>query len=222
MSCFRHQTKVPQSVPWMPVGLTVLPRHARQRPYPSDLSNARWDFIESTLAAWRTERRGKSLDIGHPPQHYLRRIMDIIPYVDRTGIPWRYLPHDFAPWETIYGHFAAWQKDVILVQLNGLQCQLVRNAEGWDTEPSACVLDAQSVVNFFAPAVGVRATPPRHGRDGRADAHVVFHTGWQRRTPRRGPPGAPTRGRGLYGGTGRRDAALRLRWQRRWGTGEVG
>ncbi len=43
----------------------------------------------------------------------MRRIMDAILYVDRTGIPWRYLPHDFAPWETVYGYFAAWQKDGI-------------------------------------------------------------------------------------------------------------
>ncbi len=63
--------------------------------------------------------------------------MDAILYVDRTGIPWRYLPHDFAPWETVYGYFAAWQ--------NGLLRRLVREAEGRDAEPSACVLDAQSV-----------------------------------------------------------------------------
>ncbi len=35
--------------------------------------------------------------------------MDAILYVDRTGITWRYLPHGFAPWETVYGYFAAWQ-----------------------------------------------------------------------------------------------------------------
>jgi transposase len=27
-------------------------------------------------------------------------------YVDRTGIPWRYLPHDFPPWASVYGYFA--------------------------------------------------------------------------------------------------------------------
>lgn len=81
--------------------------------------------------------------------------MDAILYVDRTGIPWRYLPHDFAPWETVYGYFAAWQKDGIFEQLNGLLRQLVRMAEGWDTEPSACVLDARSVkTSANAPAVG--------------------------------------------------------------------
>lgn len=35
--------------------------------------------------------------IGRPPEHDLRRIMEAILYIDRTGIPWRYPPHDFAP-----------------------------------------------------------------------------------------------------------------------------
>nr|WP_168504430.1 IS5 family transposase [Streptomyces sp. S1D4-11]QIY93143.1 IS5 family transposase [Streptomyces sp. S1D4-11] len=124
----------------------------RQRPYPSDLSDACWELIEP---AWRAKRRGKGVDIWRPPQHDLRRIMEAILYVDRTGIPWRYLPHDFAPWEAVYGYFAAWQKDGIFDQLNGLLRRLVREAEGRDAEPSACVLDAQSVkTSANVPAAG--------------------------------------------------------------------
>ncbi len=116
----------------------------RQRPYPSDLSDARWELLESTPSTWRAERRGRGLDIGRPPEHDLRRIMDAVLHVDRTGIPWRYLPHDFTPWETVYGYFAAWQKDGVFDQLNGLLRRLVREAAGRDTEPSACVLDARA------------------------------------------------------------------------------
>lgn len=127
----------------------------KQRPYPSDLSDARWDLLTPTLTAWRAERRGKGLDIGRPPEHDLRRIMDAILYFDRTGIPWRYLPHDFPPWETVYGYFAAWQKGEVFEQLNGLLRRLVREAEGRDAEPSACVLDAQSIkTSANVPAAG--------------------------------------------------------------------
>ncbi|MFE9500583.1 transposase [Streptomyces collinus] len=112
-------------------------------------------MIGPTLTAWRAERRGKSLDIGRPPEHDLRRIMDAILYVDRTGIPWRYLPHDFAPWETVYGYFAAWQKEGVFNHLNGLLRRLARQAEGRDGEPTACVLDAQSVkTSSNVPAAG--------------------------------------------------------------------
>ncbi|WP_250293546.1 IS5 family transposase [Streptomyces atroolivaceus] len=127
----------------------------RPRPYPSDLPDARWALLEPTLTAWRAERRGKGLDIGRPPEHDLRRIMDAILYVDRTGIPWRYLPHDFAPWETVYGYFAAWQKHGVFDQLNGLLRRLVRKAEGRDPEPTACILDAQSIkASANVPAAG--------------------------------------------------------------------
>lgn len=29
--------------------------------------------------------------------------MNAILYIDRTGIPWRDLPHDFPPHQTVYG-----------------------------------------------------------------------------------------------------------------------
>jgi transposase len=116
-----------------------------RRPYPSDLSDARWELIEPVLRAWRFERRGRALDFGRPPEHELREIMNAILYVDRTGVQWRYLPHDFPPWETVYGYFAKWQKEGVFAQLNGLLRELVRQKEGRHTEPSACVIDAQSV-----------------------------------------------------------------------------
>ncbi|GAA3078256.1 hypothetical protein GCM10010448_70140 [Streptomyces glomeratus] len=45
----------------------------------------------------------------------------------------------------MYGYFAAWQKEGIFDQLNGLLRRLVRAAEGRNAEPSACVLDTQSI-----------------------------------------------------------------------------
>jgi transposase len=99
---------------------------SERRPYPSDLSDARWELIEPVLTAWRFERRGRALDFGRPPEHELREIMNAILYVDRTGVQWRYLPHDFPPCETVYGYFAKWQKEGVFAQLNGLLRELVR------------------------------------------------------------------------------------------------
>ncbi|QCX81753.1 Transposase DDE domain protein [Streptomyces sp. YIM 121038] len=116
-----------------------------RRAYPSDLSDARWELIEPVLSAWRYERHGRALGFGRPAQHDLREIMNAILYVDRTGCQWAYLPHDFPPHQTVYGYFAKWQKDGIFAQLNGLLRDLVRQQEGRNAEPSACVIDAQSV-----------------------------------------------------------------------------
>ncbi|GAA2326210.1 hypothetical protein GCM10010246_04610 [Streptomyces cuspidosporus] len=51
---------------------------AERRPYPSDLSDARWALIEPVLIAWRAERRRHALNIGRPPEHDLREIMNAI------------------------------------------------------------------------------------------------------------------------------------------------
>ncbi|MGW3209256.1 IS5 family transposase [Streptomyces sp. NPDC001135] len=112
-----------------------------RRPYPSDLSDARWELIEPVLSAWRFGRRDRALGFGRPPEHDLRDVMDAILYVDRTGVQWRYLPRDFPPWNTVYGYFAKWADEGVFAQLNGLLRQLLREKEGRNAEPSARVID---------------------------------------------------------------------------------
>lgn len=128
---------------------------AERRPYPSDLFDARRELIEPVLSAWRAERRRYALNIGRPPEHDLREIMNALLYVDRTGVQWRYLPHDFPPFQTCYGYFAKWQKDGVFAQLTGVLRRLLRQWEGKEAEPSACVIDAQSVkTSTSVPAAG--------------------------------------------------------------------
>ncbi len=45
----------------------------------------------------------------------------------------------------MYGYFAKWQQDGVFEQFTGLLRRLVREAEGRDAEPSACVLDSQTI-----------------------------------------------------------------------------
>jgi len=62
------------------------------------------------LTAWRQSRAAAGVS-GRTPTHDLREIFNAILYLNRTGIPWRYLPHDFPPYRTVYGYFAAWSKE---------------------------------------------------------------------------------------------------------------
>jgi transposase len=66
-------------------------------------------------------------------------------YVDRAGCAWRYLPADFPPWRTVYGYFAAWRDDGTLARLHDVLRAQVRAAAGRDSEPTAAVIDSQSV-----------------------------------------------------------------------------
>ena len=49
---------------------------ATRKPYPSDLSDARWALIQPTLTAWRQRERRAGLSIGRPPRHDLRSVLD--------------------------------------------------------------------------------------------------------------------------------------------------
>ncbi|QRX90451.1 IS5 family transposase [Streptomyces noursei] len=115
-----------------------------RKPYPSDLSDARWALIEPTLTAWRAERQKTSLNLGGKVSD-LREVLNAILYVNRTGIPWRYLPHDFPAHATVFSHFSAWTLDSTIEQLGLRLHRLVREKEGRNSAPTACAIDSQSV-----------------------------------------------------------------------------
>lgn len=56
--------------------------------------------------------------------------MNAILYVDRTGVRWRYLPHHFPHWNTVYGYFAKWRQEGVFAQLDGLIRRLLRPMGG--------------------------------------------------------------------------------------------
>jgi transposase len=113
-----------------------------RRSYRTDLSDARWALIEPILSAWRAGRIGLGIS---PIQHELREIVNAILYVNRTGIPWEYLPHDFPPYKTVHGYFALWEKEGITEAIHDALRGKVRKAAGRSPEPTAAILDAQTV-----------------------------------------------------------------------------
>jgi transposase len=113
-----------------------------RRPYRTDLSDARWALIDPMLSAWRADRAGLGIS---PIQHDLREIVNAILYVNRTGIAWEYLPHDFPPFKTVHGYFALWEKEGLTEAIHDALRGKVRQAAGRDAEPTAAILDAQTV-----------------------------------------------------------------------------
>ena len=111
----------------------------RARGYPSDLTDAQWQLIAPHLPADMPGRRGR------PRISPARRIVEAILYLDRTGCAWRSLPTDFPPWQTVYGYFAAWRDDGTLTRLHDALRAQVRTAAGRSAEPTAAVIDSQSV-----------------------------------------------------------------------------
>ncbi|MDO0934147.1 IS5 family transposase [Streptomyces sp. DG2A-72] len=117
---------------------------SERKPCPSDLSDARWALIEPTLTAWRKARLDRR-PTGQPAKVDLRDVFNAILYVNRTGISWKFLPHDFPNHGTVYAYYAAWRDEGILAQLNCDLTGLARVKEGRNPEPTASVIDTQSV-----------------------------------------------------------------------------
>jgi hypothetical protein len=66
-------------------------------------------------------------------------------YLVRSGCPWRCLPADLPPWQTVYWYFVRWEDAGVTEKLLAALPVTARVAQGREPEPSAGVLDSQSV-----------------------------------------------------------------------------
>jgi putative transposase len=110
-----------------------------RKSYPTDLTDEEWAILEPLIPA----------AIAYPnlqePVHARREIVDAIRYRVRTGCAWRLLPHDFPPWKTVYNTHRKWAKSGAMKLANDALRERVRELEGRAAEPSAAIVDSQSV-----------------------------------------------------------------------------
>src|SRR5829696_2058159 len=104
--------------------------------YVTDLADAEWECLSSHVPA--PNKRGR------PRIHSSRVILDAIFYVLRSGCPWRLLPREFPPWETVYYWFRRWRIDGIFERLNLALRERLRITLGRKRQPSAGIVDSQS------------------------------------------------------------------------------
>src|SRR5205823_10489740 len=81
---------------------------------------------------------------GRQP-YELRRVLNGIFYVTKSGCQWRMLPRDFGHWNTIYGYFRAWRRTGLWARLMEQLRQRERQRQGRQPEPSAGSIDSQSI-----------------------------------------------------------------------------
>jgi transposase len=82
---------------------------------------------------------------GRPRTHDLREILNAVFYVLKSGCQWRLLPHDFPRWPTVYHYFRAWRIDGTWERINRAIRERLRVRLKRDPQPSAGVVDSQSV-----------------------------------------------------------------------------
>jgi putative transposase len=110
-----------------------------RREYQTDLNDDReWLRINEFFAVLYAKG-------GRPIQHSKKEILNAIFYILRTGCQWRYLPHDFPPWKTVYTYFRNWKQAGIFEKINYVLIKQARSKIGRNEKPSACIADSQSV-----------------------------------------------------------------------------
>jgi putative transposase len=109
----------------------------RDQQYLTDLNDAEWEQIQTAVPQPKPG--------GRPAKHSRRDILNGIRYVVRGGGAWHLLPHDFAPWKTVYHYFRLWAIQGVWQALHDRLREAVRRAAGRKPTPTAAVLDSQSV-----------------------------------------------------------------------------
>lgn len=108
-----------------------------RRAYPSDLTDAQWEWLEPLMPKGKPGGRHQEI-----PR---RELVNAMLYVLRTGCPWRALPHDFPGWSTVHYYFRLWRISGLWEEIEGTLRERVRRRSGRQPTPSAAVMDSQSV-----------------------------------------------------------------------------
>jgi putative transposase len=106
-------------------------------PYPTDLTDKEWHVIAPLLP--------EAGPLGRPRKYAWRDLLNAIFYVLRTGCQWRCLPHDFPKWKTAYHYLWRWRREGVWTRLHTRLREQLRLAGGRQVQPSAGIIDSQSV-----------------------------------------------------------------------------
>ncbi len=108
----------------------------KQAGYGSDLTDEQWALIEPLLPK---ESWGRPIEIDR------RGAVNGMFYIARTGSQWDNLPHEYPNHNRVYYHDNKWGWDGTWEKINTALREQGREAVGRETQPSAAIIDSQSV-----------------------------------------------------------------------------
>ena len=105
--------------------------------YPTDLTDKQWELAEPLIPPAKPGGRPRSVN--------MREILNAIFYYLKSGCQWRMLPHELPPWGTVAGYYRTFRLDGTWKTIHDALRERVREADGRNPEPSAAIIDSQSV-----------------------------------------------------------------------------
>src|SRR5687767_10162806 len=103
--------------------------------YPSDLMDVEWKIIEPLFSGYFTFTAE------------MREMVNGCFYLEHPACPWRALPRDFRPWQTVRTWYDRFRADGVWAEAAALLTRRVREAHGARAEPATGIMDSQSVVS---------------------------------------------------------------------------
>lgn len=119
--------------------------------YPSDLSDEQWQALSRLIPPAKPGGRPRTVD--------MRAVLNALFYLARTGCAWRMLPRDYPPKDTVYYYFKNFRLDGTWERVHDLIRKRVRVKHGKRPQPSAGVLDSQSVKTTEKRGLATATTP---------------------------------------------------------------
>ena len=110
---------------------------AAEQLYPTDLTDEQLAVLEPLHLPPKPGGRPRTLD--------MRPVMNALLSIDRMGCQWRMLLRKYPNRKTVSWYFTRWQEDGTWERLTDALRRQLRRTLGCDPEPSAAILDSQSV-----------------------------------------------------------------------------
>jgi putative transposase len=108
-----------------------------RKSYPSDLTDEQWKLIEPHIPPEKWGGRTRQVD--------MREVINGILYLLRSGCAWRAIPHDLPNWNTCRHYYDRFVRDHTWSLIHDLLRDKTRSKAGRSIEPSAAIIDSQSV-----------------------------------------------------------------------------
>lgn len=105
--------------------------------YSSDLTEPEWILLKDLIPPAKFGGRPRTVDI--------REVLNAVFYVLRAGCAWRLLPNDLPHWKTVYHYWREWRISGLWERVNETLRRNLRRKSGRNAEPSAAVIDSQSI-----------------------------------------------------------------------------
>ena len=105
--------------------------------YPSDLTDAEWALVRPLIPPAKRGGGKRTADVGE--------VVNGLFHVLSTGCQWRAMPKDLPPRSTVHGYLDLWTWDGTLDRIHFTLYQQCREQAGREVQPTAAIIDSQSV-----------------------------------------------------------------------------